>query len=98
MPGLNFPVRADTTQFDQAMDRARNTTSTTTAFIDRQFDGMAQQIQRSSADAGNAISLIISGSIIAAAAGLTTHLGKVLNALSDIGDRAQDLRLPVNLL
>src|SRR4051794_17070005 len=98
MAGLNFPVRADTTQFDQAMDRARSNTSTATRYISQQFDDMSSAIERSSQNAGNALSLIISGGIVAAAAGLTSHLSTVLNALSNIGDRAQDLRLPVNML
>src|SRR5580765_7830559 len=49
-------------------------------------------------DTGSAIGLIIATAVGAAAAGVATSLFSTVDALSKIGDRAEDLRLPVNLL
>lgn len=50
------------------------------------------------ASAGSAIGLIIAGGIAAAAVGVASKLGDTIEALANLGDRADDLRLPVNLL
>lgn len=48
--------------------------------------------------AGTSIGLILAGGIAAAAAGIATKLFSTIDALSQLGDRSDDLRLPVNLL
>src|SRR6185437_15864263 len=47
---------------------------------------------------GDAIKALIGGGLVAAAAGFAATMTELINALSSAGDRADDLRLPINIL
>ena len=49
-------------------------------------------------NAGDRIGVLISGGLVAGAAGIVSVLDDLINTLASAGDRAADLRLPINII
>jgi hypothetical protein len=56
------------------------------------------KLQQPAKQTGDVIGALIGGGIIAGAAAVATTMGELINALASAGDRADDLRLPVNII
>lgn len=108
-PTLQIPVSASLDKFRSDMDQlGREADKTSTDIEDRfkqinpgakgMIDSFRDSAKGPAQDAGNSIGLIIGGAIVAAAAGIASGLHAAIDALAKIGDRGEDLRLPVNML
>lgn len=108
-PSLQIPVSAKLDQFKSDMDETSSRADKAASAIVQKFEAINPNAKamienfRDAAegpakDAGSALGLIIAGALAAAAAGITTGLKSAIDSLAKLGDRGEDLRLPVNML
>jgi hypothetical protein len=102
---LTIPIGASLTEFNRGMDEVGRLVDTTVNKAEQQFAGLGRSLGQGLSqagpqveDAGSKVGVIFGTALVASAAAIISRLGTVVNALANIGDRAEDLRLSVNLL
>lgn len=87
--------------FSQMEARGKDAGDRMTASIQSAVSSISssfQSLQAPAKSTGDVIGAVIGGSLVAAAVGFAGIMDKLINALADAGDRAADLRLPINIL
>lgn len=87
--------------FEQITSAGRDAGDAVTQSINSAVESVANSFSSLTApaqQAGNTIVALIGGGLIAAAAGIATTMTQLINTLASAGDRADDLRLPVNII
>ena len=87
--------------FDQITSAGRDAGDRVTASINSAIESVTSSfssLQGPAKQTGDMIGALIGGGIIAGAAGIVTTMTELINTLASAGDRADDLRLPVNII
>lgn len=87
--------------FDQITSAGRDAATKMEASIGSAVQSVAsgfESLLNPAKSTGDAIKALVGGGLVAAAAGFAATMTEMINALSSAGDRADDLRLPINIL
>src|SRR6266498_2851982 len=113
MPGLVIDVQANLQKFEDGMRAVGEVADNTVSAVEQRFrnlnadispalDKLTSAVAPQASEAGSKIGLLIGGGIIAGIIGLSVAAGaaiyQMVGSLSKLGDRADDLRLPVTVL